>query len=146
MDLFDDVSEKHLRAVLVALCKDMDIFNRAFDMIEKLETAEEDAMADSDMSESEPKLAICIRCDAAFYTDENQDYDCSYHPGDLYPDEYDTAWDDHDVRCHGPLDTPRNRRAFPEAFRWECCDEVSTAEGCEMGRHRIEPGQDSDSD
>ncbi|KAM3562479.1 hypothetical protein MY1884_001778 [Beauveria asiatica] len=173
MDLFDNVSEKHLRAVLVALCKDTDIYIKALDMVDKLETAEEDAMADSHASESQPKLAICIRCEKAFSIDDNEDYDCLYHygksvnklqrmradsvfrvpiadgrvdvVGDLYPDEGHPAWYDHDVRSHSEIDTPRNRKNFPEAFLRDCCDEVSTTEGCKMGRHRIEPGEDSDS-
>ncbi|KAM3445756.1 hypothetical protein NHJ13734_000209 [Beauveria thailandica] len=95
-------------------------------MVDKLETAEEDAMADSHSSESQPKLAICIRCEKAFSIDDNEDYDCLYHYGDLYPDEGHPAWDDHDVRSHGEIDTPRNRKNFPEAFLRDCCDEHSS--------------------
>ncbi|EJP70595.1 uncharacterized protein BBA_00225 [Beauveria bassiana ARSEF 2860] len=174
MGLFDNVSEKHLRAVLRALCKDTDICAKALAMVDKLEKAEGSAMADNNVGESEAKLAICIRCEKAFSVDDDEDYDCVYHNGksvnklqriransapripiadgrvnvvgDLYPDEDDPAWYDHDVRCHGDLDTPENRKKYPEAFLWDCCDEVSTTEGCKMGRHRVEPGQeDSDS-
>ncbi|OAA39325.1 hypothetical protein BBO_06749 [Beauveria brongniartii RCEF 3172] len=145
MGLFDDVSEKHLRAVLVALCKDTDICTKALAMVDKIEKAEKDAMADSNVSESEPKLAICVRCEKAFSIDDNEDYDCFYHYGDLYPDEDGPTWDGHDFHCHGDFDTPENRKDYPEAFLWDCCDEVSTTEGCKMGRHRIELGEDSDS-
>ncbi|KAF1736549.1 hypothetical protein CRV24_002156 [Beauveria bassiana] len=139
MGLFDNVSEKHLRAVLRALCKDKDICTKALVMVEKLEKAEGSAMADNNVGEREAKLAICVRCEKAFSVDDNEDYDCVYHNDD-------PAWYDHDVRCHGDLDTPENRKKYPEAFLWDCCDEVSTTEGCKMGRHRVEPGQeDSDS-
>ncbi|PMB66019.1 hypothetical protein BM221_008219 [Beauveria bassiana] len=133
-------------------------------MVDKLEKAERSAMADNNVGESEAKLAICVRCEKAFSIDDNEEHDCVYHNeqastlrvpiadghvddvGDLYPDEDDPAWYDHDVRCHGDLDTPENRKNYPEAFLWDCCDEVSTTEGCKMGRHRVEPGQeDSDS-
>ncbi|KAM3532735.1 hypothetical protein NHJ13051_000198 [Beauveria bassiana] len=146
MGLFDNVSEKHMRAVLRALCKDTDICTKALAMVDKLEKAERSAMADNNVGESEAKLAICVRCEKAFSIDDNEKHDCVYHNGDLYPDEDDPAWYDHDVRCHGDLDTPENRKNYPEAFLWDCCDEVSTTEGCKMGRHRVEPGQeDSDS-
>lgn len=47
-----------------------------------------------------------------------------------------TTKDDHDERCHGPIDTAENREMYLEAFKWECCDEPGDAEGCQRGAHR----------
>jgi hypothetical protein len=43
---------------------------------------------------------------------------------------------DHDENCHGPMDTPENRRDFPEGFTWTCCDGDGTAPGCVVGEHK----------
>lgn len=45
------------------------------------------------------------------------------------------AFPDWDERCHGPMDTEENQRAYPENFIWACCDENGTAKGCEVGVH-----------
>jgi hypothetical protein len=43
------------------------------------------------------------------------------HSGELEVDYDAGIWDDHDERCHGPIDTKTNRREFPEGFVWSCC-------------------------
>lgn len=42
---------------------------------------------------------------------------------------------DHDEACHGPMDTPENRRDHPQGFTWSCCDENGRHPGCEVGQH-----------
>ena len=44
-------------------------------------------------------------------------------------------WVDHDENCHGPINTDKNREEFPEGFRYDCCDQDGTAEGCNRGNH-----------
>ncbi len=83
MDVFAETSEKHLRAILVALCQDPYILAKATRMADNLEDAEEQATtSDSDMSEGDD-LAICIQCEDAFSEEKNDDEACLYHPGKL---------------------------------------------------------------
>ena len=41
-------------------------------------------------------------------------------------------WDE----CHGPMDTPANRRSYPENFQWTCCDNTALSSGCVRREHR----------
>ena len=43
---------------------------------------------------------------------------------------------DWDEACHGPMDTPANRRTYPENFQWTCCDKNGLSSGCVRGEHR----------
>lgn len=83
MDVFAETSEKHLRAILVALCQDPHILAKATRMAYNLEDVEEEATtSDSDMSEGDD-LAICLQCEDAFWEAKNDDAACLYHPGKL---------------------------------------------------------------
>lgn len=79
MDVFAKTSEKHLRAILVALCQDLHILEKATRMADNLEDAAEQAGSDSDMSEVE--LAICCQCEEAFSENKNDEDACLSHPG-----------------------------------------------------------------
>ncbi|KAJ4164281.1 hypothetical protein LMH87_005959 [Akanthomyces muscarius] len=70
MDVFAGTSEKHLRAILVALCQDPNILAKATRMADNLEEAAEQTGSDSDMSEAD--LAICCQCEEAFSEDKNE--------------------------------------------------------------------------
>mmetsp|Transcript_25238 Transcript_25238/g.49153 ORF Transcript_25238/g.49153 Transcript_25238/m.49153 type:complete len:198 (-) Transcript_25238:664-1257(-) len=53
-----------------------------------------------------------------------------WHPGELEVEYDDPTWDDWDEDCHGQIDTKTHRREYPEGFRWSCCNDDGTAEGC----------------
>lgn len=53
--------------------------------------------------------------------------------GELEVNEEEFA--DHDENCHGPMDTPENRRDFPEGFTWTCCEADGASLGCEVSQH-----------
>ncbi|EIM90952.1 uncharacterized protein STEHIDRAFT_49753 [Stereum hirsutum FP-91666 SS1] len=77
---------------------------------------------------------VCDHCDEEFDVGtKRRQGECQYHPGDLEVN-YE-AFVDWDPDCHGPEDTPQNRRDFPENFQWNCCDEDGTVRGCEKGVH-----------
>ena len=82
MEVFAETSEKHLRAILVALCQDPHILAKATRMADNLEDAAEQTGSDSDMSEAD--LAICCQCEEAFSEEKNDEDACLYHPGN-YP-------------------------------------------------------------
>jgi hypothetical protein len=46
-----------------------------------------------------------------------------------------TMFVDWDEDCHGPMDTRSNRRDYPENFKWDCCYEDGTMEGCREHKH-----------
>lgn len=96
---------------------------------------------------------ICRNCEEEFDVGTRRtEGECRYHPGaylisirvfirnDLMNTTGDLEVDyeafvDWDPRCHGPEDTPENRRDYPENFRWNCCEEDGTARGCERDIH-----------
>jgi hypothetical protein len=45
------------------------------------------------------------------------------------------SWADWDEDCHGPMDTPSNRREYPEGFSWSCCKEAGDSVGCQDTTH-----------
>lgn len=56
--------------------------------------------------------------------------------GELEADYSADVWGDHDERCHGPIETEENKRDFPKAFEWDCCEAPGNAPGCEKDIHR----------
>lgn len=46
---------------------------------------------------------------------------------------------DWDVTDEDDVDTDANRAAFPDAFRWLCCDASGARPGCRRGRHEANP-------
>lgn len=42
---------------------------------------------------------------------------------------------DWDEDCHGPEDTPENREAYPENFKWTCCRKDGRRHGCHRSEH-----------
>ena len=52
-----------------------------------------------------------------------------YHYGECECDE--ELFVDWDEDCHGPMDTPDNRKDYPENFVWSCCGEsLGESDGC----------------
>ncbi|KAK1761564.1 hypothetical protein QBC47DRAFT_31354 [Echria macrotheca] len=82
----------------------------------------------------EEKVQHCIQCDQPFLESENAEGLCCYHPEDMEPDDSHDIFADMD-EWHGDMDTEENRREFPDAFRFLCCEEDGTAKGCTYGRH-----------
>ncbi|RDB26004.1 hypothetical protein Hypma_006398 [Hypsizygus marmoreus] len=82
-----------------------------------------------------PRWEMCCQCDEEFdMAERREDEECAFHPGELEVDE--EGFPDHDEDCHGPMDTPENRRNFPENFTWTCCGWTSSSEGCVHGVHK----------
>lgn len=44
-------------------------------------------------------------------------------------------WADHDERCHGDMDSFVDDLIYAEGFRWDCCDQEASAEGCIVSKH-----------
>ncbi|KAJ4480159.1 hypothetical protein J3R30DRAFT_3288442, partial [Lentinula aciculospora] len=95
-------------------------------------------------------IECCNNCHAEFDTQtKRSNTECSFHPGMLFlvtkystnvlsglskPDW--TSFPDWDEDVHGPIDTERTRREYPENFLWSCCREDGTSEGCVRGAHQ----------
>ncbi|EPT01333.1 hypothetical protein FOMPIDRAFT_1015870 [Fomitopsis schrenkii] len=81
-----------------------------------------------------PRWATCEHCGKDFdFAEEREEDECIYHPGSLQVDY--SEWPDHDEDVHGPMDTPSNRRAHPQGFRWTCCTKDGSSTGCTEGTH-----------
>ena len=102
-----------------------------------------------------PRWEICANC--------NEEYDtnvqsrnalaavCVFHPGESSRynllksrpqfwkgdlEILEEAFVDWDEDCHGPMDSNRNRRDYPENFLWSCCEKDGTSDGCVQRKHR----------
>ncbi|TFK46101.1 hypothetical protein OE88DRAFT_1812118 [Heliocybe sulcata] len=76
---------------------------------------------------SAPRWENCLKCGEEFDMEEER-------ASDIEPDD-EEGFVDWDENCHGPMDTPANRKQYPENFIWTCCQEVSLADGCVQGVH-----------
>lgn len=58
--------------------------------------------------------------------------------GNKYPDVDATIWADHDERIHGRLEDFVDDWWYQEGFNWDCCDQNTAFEGCELTTHVAE--------
>lgn len=78
-------------------------------------------------------VLICEQCNNAYTEEENSVTACSYHEGELEPD--DDFWAE-DPNPYLDLDSQENRENFPEGFFWNCCGvHGDENEACMTGRH-----------
>ncbi|KAF5534940.1 hypothetical protein FPHYL_13321 [Fusarium phyllophilum] len=129
-----------VRAILRALCQDSGTRSRALSYFESLEAINDSS--DTRKRKAEDELSICVQCDEAFYTNDNNDKDaCCYHWGELEVDYDADVWADHDENCHGTIDTDSMREENPDGFVWTCCDKPGDKAGCTFGRHEADPNK-----
>ncbi|KIL88120.1 hypothetical protein FAVG1_09003 [Fusarium avenaceum] len=127
-----------IRAVLRALCQDVDTRSRALSYLEDLQAIDEPS--NSRKRKADDDLCICVQCDDAFYKSDNTDNTaCYYHWGELEVDYEAYVWADHDERCHGTIDTEAMRKENPEGFTWVCCGKPGDESGCKLGKHEADP-------
>ncbi|OSD06368.1 hypothetical protein PYCCODRAFT_1431373 [Trametes coccinea BRFM310] len=87
-----------------------------------------------------PRLVACANCGKEYNASTSrQPSECKYHRGRLEVDY--AAFVDWDEEVHGEMDTPQNRREFPQNFRWTCCRRDGTRAGCVGGEHEPSEGQ-----
>ncbi|KAK3370838.1 hypothetical protein B0T24DRAFT_627174 [Lasiosphaeria ovina] len=135
-------SDHTVRAILIALCDDSEVCNKALDYLSQLEPnavkiAKE--LPQMNLKRKSTGMSICVQCEEAFDEAHNTAKDCQYHNGELEPDYDSDFWADHDENCHGIIDSDFCRKEYPEGFVWTCCDRVGTEDGCEFGRHESDP-------
>ncbi|KAH9856508.1 hypothetical protein C2E23DRAFT_881862 [Lenzites betulinus] len=86
-----------------------------------------------------PRWEVCANCKERYDAGaERRGVECRYHPGALKVNY--NAFEDWDEDVHGEMDTPDNRRDFPENFTWTCCRRNGTKAGCVHGEHGSEFG------
>ena len=73
----------HLRAILVALCDDIQTCNKAEGYLEDLQDA--DTPAKQLARKSLHDIWICVLCKKPFSYQDNTPGNCSYHPGKQPP-------------------------------------------------------------
>ncbi|KAI0768103.1 hypothetical protein BD413DRAFT_444022, partial [Trametes elegans] len=87
-----------------------------------------------------PRWAICENCgEEHVMGDERDATECGYQPG--YLEVNYEAFVDWDEDTHGPMDTPSNRREYPDNFTWSCCDCDGTEPDCVVGEHEPSKGR-----
>ena len=57
------------------------------------------------------------------------------HAGYKEVDNDGDFWADHDDNCHGNPDDLADDSDFEDGFKWSCCGEEVSAEGCIVSRH-----------
>ncbi|KAH6990974.1 hypothetical protein BKA56DRAFT_667489 [Ilyonectria sp. MPI-CAGE-AT-0026] len=112
--------EHQIRAILLALCDDTAVRQRALKHYAALQSFNSEATGLKRKAAGD--LCICVQCDSPFYKEDNVQRACRYHP---------------DV--HGTWDTPENQEEYPEGFMWTCCDKAGDASGCTKGNHEAHP-------
>ncbi|KDR78786.1 hypothetical protein GALMADRAFT_1268928 [Galerina marginata CBS 339.88] len=82
-----------------------------------------------------PRWETCANCDEEYDINTfREEAECVFHPGELTLSE--ESFVDWDEDCHGPMDTPENRRQYPENFSWTCCEENGLSNGCVRDQHK----------
>ncbi|GKT42950.1 uncharacterized protein ColSpa_03131 [Colletotrichum spaethianum] len=140
MDDIRALSADQARSVLVALCHDERIRRDAVFLSRKLRKAEEaQTTQDAGSGSGSARSAICVQCNAVFNpTENNGREDCQYHPGFFALHWDDDFWADED-QDERAIDTVEYREAFPDGFKWTCCDRVGQVRGCCKGPHEADP-------
>ncbi|EIN04053.1 hypothetical protein PUNSTDRAFT_77150 [Punctularia strigosozonata HHB-11173 SS5] len=118
------VPEKTLREIVLDLIEDMPSVGHA--LFKELVTVQHGELVQ--------RWEICRKCGDDFDVSATQvEGSCQFHPGVLEVREEEFV--DWDEDCHGPMDTPENRRDYPENFSWTCCDGSGLSEGCVSSTH-----------
>ncbi|KAI0019717.1 hypothetical protein F4780DRAFT_780210 [Xylariomycetidae sp. FL0641] len=132
------------RAVLKALCHDLDIQKRALVYLDRIEATQKQVPNDDPANrkrKAESEIHLCVQCENPFYEEDNHSKACEFHEGELECDPYSGEWADWDENCHGDLDTPYNREEYPNGFTWTCCEKRGSDSPCTRGRHQAEREQ-----
>lgn len=128
--------EHIVRTILRTIChEDSDIKPRTSDYLDKFDAMLADTTSSSGKRKaSGPEITLCVNCENPFIEAENSDAACLYHPGEM---EWDDSEGQFDVFEGDPdPDTEENKREFPEAFVWSCCQERGDGKkGCVRTRH-----------
>ncbi|EJT98216.1 hypothetical protein DACRYDRAFT_118936 [Dacryopinax primogenitus] len=115
------VSEKRLREIVVELVQTEPVVERALTKL----------LASSGKRKS--RLTTCPRCQVEYEIGENGEYgQCLYHPGELIPDWTALEGYDYDETT---IELDKMKRDFPELYKWACCGDDGSAEGCQSGTH-----------
>ncbi|GBE88227.1 hypothetical protein BKA93DRAFT_736658 [Sparassis latifolia] len=126
----DNVPEDRLRAIVKELVDSAPAVEAA--MMQKLVATKKPKKRAA--VEVLPRWEVCMHCEEEYdASTRRRTGECRYHSGDLEVDE--DSFVDWDEDCHGPMDTPAKRRAWPENFIWNCCDADGRSEGCEDAKH-----------
>lgn len=80
------------------------------------------------------RFAKCDHCGQEYDALDNDEESCEWHEGELECDYDHAAWGLWDTEW-GPIDSEENQEAFPERFKWSCCGEDGTIDGCKYGKH-----------
>ncbi|KAI9149029.1 hypothetical protein HJFPF1_11074 [Paramyrothecium foliicola] len=147
MFIINTAPERHLRAVLQALCNDGELdtkINKMLGDLSNLETSFSGAdtstpdAAGSKRKLDEQGLEICVYCDNAFCNATNSENACRSHESDaeMEVDEEGDFWADHDEDCHGEIDLDELRKEYPNGYIWSCCDQKGSQPGCRKHPHK----------
>lgn len=82
----------------------------------------------------------CVHCDETFLASRNGAKSCHYHPEALEVNYDSELWADWPESME--MDTPHNRKDFPEKFRFPCCgkDGTGARKGCTAAQHEAASG------
>ncbi|KAM7183279.1 hypothetical protein V8F33_013695, partial [Rhypophila sp. PSN 637] len=118
--------------VLNALCADETIRTKALEHLRSAEPANR-ARATARIT-APPTLAVCVQCEEAFDTADNNDSTaCQHHDGDLEYDEESNFWCDY---YDGPSRySEEAKELYPGGFIYSCCGKDGEQDGCKVGRH-----------
>ena len=82
------------------------------------------------------KVSLMLDKSAIFCGSTNQ---ISCLAGTMELDSQADVWSDWDEHVCGRMDNQDNRQAYPDGFRWTCCNRSGSRRGCQRTSHRVEP-------
>lgn len=80
------------------------------------------------------RILTYVKCEQNFDGSHPVENKCRWHTGVLEADYESDIWMEHEGEFHGLIDTEKkNRRSFPEGFKWSCCGRGGDRRGCKKG-------------
>ncbi|KAI1114749.1 hypothetical protein F5Y14DRAFT_413598 [Nemania sp. NC0429] len=148
----DNADAGTLRTVLKSMCRDSEtcrkeatqrlVVSRKHEIIE-LSDSDDDAEGQDKKRKKkvkvmqEPRFETCKTCDKTYDVTLNNDTACQTHEdllvidAEYFPDDDQVMYEPHSI----DVNTDWRRKAVPEGFRWQCCDESVNGEACVIQRH-----------
>lgn len=92
LDRMMGAPEHQIRAILLALCDDRAVRQRALKHYAAVQSLNSEATGLKRKAAGD--LCICVQCDSPFYKEDNVGRACRYHPGGFTPHiSYRWGWD-----------------------------------------------------
>lgn len=81
LDQLMEAPHHHIRAILLALCNDIEVQQTALAHLQSLQDFDTDTSSKAPKRKAMHEALVCGQCDEVFSDEDNNEGDCIYHPG-----------------------------------------------------------------